>query len=796
MFKLNLKIALRNLWKNRGYTLINVLGLTIGMASCILIFIFIRFQLSFDKGYKNSDQIYRVVSQWKYNSFEDYSSGVPIPVSATVRNEFAGVGKVAAIVKNGGVITVKDTQGKQTIKTDRTYYCAEPSFFEIFDIPWIGGNHGAGLAEPNTVVLSESTAKEFFGSAENAVGKSFLLGTKTNLKVIGVFKDMPENSSFPLKIVLSYQNFWAKDNKSWDSVSSGIQCYVQLENGLKGTDIQATLKKFNKTYLESRKLEGNQVIDLQPLGDIHFDQRYGSFADTSITLKEVYGLGIIGLFLMVTACINFINLATAQAINRSKEVGVRKVMGSKRKQLVVQFLTETFAITLMALLLACVIAELVIPSMENLYKPGVDFSLFDHPMIFVFMFTLVLFVGFLAGLYPAMVMSGFNPALAIKNKATVNAGNFSLRKVLVVVQFTITIILIIGTLVIIEQMSYVRQKPLGFDTEAIVMINAPADSLNKIKREGFKQRVLKIPGVKQLSYCIRQPLSNDMNTTNFSLDGIRNKDFEVRLSPVDRNYFDVFDLKIIAGKLYAESDTINGFVVNETFLKSVHLSDPQLAIGKIVEEDNKKAPIVGVVKDFNDRSLKEKISPMLMFSREEQYYRAAIKIDNKQIIPAMKEIEALWNSTFPTAVYYSAFVNEDIKNYYETERIMGVLFKVFAGVIIFISFIGLFGLISFVATQRTKEVAIRKVLGASTVELVKMLNGSFLFMVFLANLVAWPLAYLLVSKWLSGFAYRIEISAWPFLFAMVISMLITFVTVSIRSYKAAVANTIDALKYE
>jgi ABC-type antimicrobial peptide transport system permease subunit len=449
----------------------------------------------------------------------------------------------------------------------------------------------------------------------------------------------------------------------------------------------------------------------------------------------------------------------------------------------------------MALLIACVVVELVIPGLQNLIGIQAAFSLFRYPVIFLFFGTLIVGVAALAGFYPALVMSGFSPALAIKNKITINSGNLNLRKILVVVQFAITIILIISTLVIMKQMEYVRNQSIGFDSEGVLMVNMPADSLGQIQKKTFINKLAVIPGVKMLSNCAQAPMSSRNNTTNFFINGVENKDFEVRLSQADPDYFKLFDLKVIAGKIYAKSDTMNGFVVNETFLKKIHVKDPHDALGKVITI-GQSAPIVGVVKDFNDHSLKEEISPLIIYQRASGYYQMAIKIEGNQSLKISREIEKLWAVSFPQGMYHGIFLNEDINKFYKGEQIMGVMFRAFAGLIIFISFIGLFGLISFVASQRTKEVAIRKVLGASTLELVKMLNSSFLLMVFIANLVAWPLAYLFVKKWLAGFAYQMELNIWPFALAMCISMFITLITVSIRSYKAAVANTIDALKYE
>lgn len=797
MFKLNFKIAFRNLWKNKGYTLINIMGLAIGMTSCILIFIFIRYQLSFDEGYKNEHRIYRFVTTWNYTSFDDYSQGVPRPLPAAARNEFAGIEKVATISSSGGVIHVKDDQGKEKLKILASVFYAEPEFFEIFDLHLNTGSPQTALSAPNTVVLSENTAIKFFGSPEKALGKSIQYGTKTLLKVTGVFKDLPENSSFPLKIVISNTTDPGRNQNIWDSVSSQTECYVLLKEGVSITDMDQPLAAFNKKHYAHSNISGNQKNAFQGLRELHFNvDRYGIFGESSISRKELYGLAIIGLFLMVTACINFINLATAQAINRSKEVGVRKVMGSKRGQLILQFLTETFTITLLALLIAGVLTEIALPTLEHLFKAKMSLSLFQEPIIFLFLGGLVVLVSFLAGFYPALIMSGFSPALAIKNKVSINSGSLNLRKVLVVLQFSITIILIIATLMILRQMKYVTEKPLGFDKEAVTMVVVPTDSLSRLKQHNFKERVLQIPGVQMISFCQKAPLSGDMWTTNFSFNGAENKDFEIRLANTDPGYFELFKLALVAGKTYSKPDFATGYVVNETFLKKTNILNPEEALGKIIDQNGVKAPIIGVLKDYNDQSLKTSISPVAYFADPNAYYQAAIKIDPKQVVPAMEKINALWNETFPNHVFQSKFVDEDVNRYYESERITGILFRVFAGVIIFISFIGLFGLVSFVASQRTREVAIRKVLGASNYELIRMLNSSFLMMVFLANLIAWPLAYLFVSKWLSGFAYRTEISIWPFVLAMVVSMTLTFITVTIRSYKAAKANTIDALKYE
>lgn len=797
MFKLNLKIALRNLWKHKGYTTINIFGLSIGLASCILIFIFVRYQLSFDKDFKNADRIYRVVSTWDYQDGNDfYSQGVPRPLPAAMRNDFSQLEKVAAIQQSGGIIKVAAQAGRAEVKKNESVYYAEPEFFEIFDYTWLAGQPIQALSAPNTVVLSEKTANVYFGDWRKAVGNSLRLNNATDLKVTGIIKDNPQNSSFPLGVIVSYASYVNKNSKRWGSVSSGSECYVLLKRDITIDQLDKPLQQFIDKHYVDQTAPGKEGHVFQPLGDIHHNDRYGNFGYATMPYKEIVGLAIIGIFLLLTACINFINLATAQAISRSKEVGVRKVMGSRRKQLIWQFLSETTLITLIALLLACVLAELALPKMENLFGAEISFSLFGHPIIFVFLLLLLVFVSFLAGLYPAMVMSGFSPALAIKNKVAANAGGVGLRKTLVVVQFAITAVLIVSTLVVIKQMSYIREKSLGFDTKAVAMLALPSDSISRLKFNNLKEQILAKPGIKSVSFCSAAPSSQSNNETSFTYNSSKTADFQVNTKAADEDYFNTFGLQLLAGRQISKSDTIKEFVVNETLLKKLNVKAPQEALGKIMDLNGLRGPIVGVVKDFNNYSLHSAISPIVIFSRQITYSNLAIKLETKDMVNTLKAVEHVFANTYPDYIYEVQFLDEQVKGYYQTEQVMGTLFKVFASVVIFISFIGLFGLISFVATQRTKEIAIRKVLGASNLELIKMLNSSFLWMVLIANMVAWPVAYIFASKWLASFQYRVDLSIWPFIIAMAISMAITLITVTLRSYKAAVANTIDALKYE
>ncbi|HMI03435.1 MAG TPA: ABC transporter permease [Pedobacter sp.] len=797
MFKLNLKIALRNLWKYKGYTFINIAGLSIGLAACLLIFIFLRYQLSFDKGYENEDRIYRIVSSWTYPSEgEFYSKGVPRPLAAAVRNDFPQAEHVAAVQQAGGIIKVAATAARPEVKEESSVFYIEPQFFNIIKIKWLEGEPLKALSVPNTVTLSKETADKYFGKWQNAVGRNIRFANRLDLKVTGVFEDFPDNSSFPFKVVISYLTYKDESLHDWQSVSSSSECYVLLK---KGTDVSAlktpVLKLIDKYY--EKGSVGKEHHYFQPLSDIHYSEKFNNFTNKVMPGSQIIGLIVIGAFLLLTACINFINLATAQAVSRSKEVGIRKVMGSMRRQLVLQFLSETALITFIALLIASALTELALPGMRNLFSGDISFSLFGHPIIFVFMIALVLVVSFLAGFYPAMIVSGFSPALAIKNKiSAANVGALGLRKALVVIQFAITAILIIGTLVVINQMTFMRSQSLGFNTNAIALIDVPSDSLSQLKFNTLKEKLLHIDGVKGASFCNAAPSSTNNNTSSFKYNNTKDQDFQLSVKSTDQDYISTFSLKLIAGRTLSKTDTVRETVVNETLLKKLNIKNPNEILGKFIATQGHKMPVVGVVKDFNNFSLHDKIEPTALFSFKQVYNLMAVKMEPGQLLPAMKAIEREWNNTFPDYVYSSSFMDDQISSFYETERVMSVLFKVFAGVVIFISFIGLFGLISFIATQRTKEIAIRKVLGASTLELVKMLNSSFLWMVLIANLIAWPVSYIFISKWLEGFAYKAPLSIWPFMIAMLLSIGITLITVSLRSYRAANTNPIDALKYE
>lgn len=796
MFKLNLKIAFRNLWKNKVYTLINLIGLAVGMAGCILIYIFISYQLSFDQHFSRKDRIYRVVSYWKYPDGEQFQSGVPKPLANAIRNDFSQLDEVSVLQRGGGIVQRYDEAGKLKLKSLETVFYTDPAFFRMFDFKWLRGRPEQAVTMPNTMALSRKMALKFFGNWEAAIGKTLVFGDHKPYQITAVFEDQPETSSNPLEIVLAHTGFKHRQLAEWGAVSSGTECYVLLKQGLEIGDLKAGMQAFiQKYYVRNKEITEDHLF--QPLHEVHTDVNYQNFAYKTSSMRDIYGLGIIGFLLLLTACINFVNLSTALAVGRSREVGIRKVIGSTRSELLLQFFTETIALCVLALLLACIITEAVLPALAGLFNAQLTFNFWRSPALLLFMLALVLFVGVMAGFYPALILSRFNPALALKNKLSMGStGGIALRKILVVLQFSITVILITGTLIIVQQMKYMREKPLGFNPTAIAMPSLPTDSTAVLKFEIFKQRIAALPGVLAVSLCNAAPSSGDNTTSTFAFNSTTDEDFLINTKAADADYLQTFGLKLAAGRFLSKTDTLKEVVINETLMTRLNIRKAEDAIGQYIFWSDQKLPIVGVVKDFINKSLKEDISPIVLYSNQKSFTTLAVKMESHKIPVIMPELEAIWNSYYPANIFVSSFLDEQIQAYYESEQVMGTMLKIFASLIIMIAFIGLFGLISFVAIQRTKEMAIRKVLGASTKELVTMLNSSFVKLILIANLLAWPLTYYLVSRWLSGYVYRIDITLWPFLLALLVSLLITIVTVSLRTYQAASANPVDALKNE
>lgn len=808
MIRNYIKTAWRNLMRNKSYAAINIIGLSVGIAACTLIFLIIQFETSFDNFHTKKDKIYRVITAFHNPDGINLSSGVPLPISEGLRIDFPQLKQVAQVMQNDGSHYSIGNSSKgepvKKFKEDWAYY-VEPQFFQIFDYAWLAGDKKTALSEPYTVVLSRDEADKFFGNWHDAIGKVIKYENKTDLKVTGIIENMPANTDMPMKLIVSFATIRAKGSdyygnlKDWVSTFGDNSCFVILPDDITQAKFDQNLKAFVKKHKPADY--NKDGLQLQALKEMHYNTDINVYGGHPFSKQQINLISLIGLFLLLIACVNFINLATAQAVNRSKEVGIRKVLGSNRNQLVLQFISETLIITLFAVVLAIGMAELALPMLNHLLEIELSRNFFADPLFLIFLVATIICVTLLSGFYPALVLSGFNPIEALKNKIkTGKASGISLRRTLVVVQFMIAQFLVIGTLVIIYQMDYFRNKSLGFDKEAILTVPFPGDSLNRAKINSLRDQLLQQPGIKDVSFSFASPSDNNGWSSDFKFNNApKQTNFSANLKWADAEYFKLYNIQFVAGQPYEKSDTIHGYVVNETLIHKLGIRDPKDAVGKYVKlwDDKKKyAPIVGVVKDFNIGSLKNAIPPVLMSSWKDVYQKLNIKIEPKNVNQTLASIEKLWNSTYPDGIYEYQFLDEKIANFYKREDQQSQLAKIFAGIAIFISCLGLYGLVSFMAVQRTKEVGIRKTLGASVGHIVYLFSKEFTILIIVAFAISGPIAYYIMHKWLQDFTYRIPISPDIFILAIIASVAIAWITVGYKAVKAALANPVKSLRSE
>ncbi len=802
MFKNYFKTAFRNLKRNKSYAFINTLGLTVGIASCLLLFMVIRFETSFDNFHPKKNSIYRVCTEFHNQDGVTYSAGVSFPVGPSIRIDFPQIKEVASMLNRGGQVTVNNGNNSANKFSEDNIYFAEPELFGMFHFEWLNGDAATSLKNPGNAVLTRATADKYFGNWKDALGKTITLDNKNSYIITGILKDVPVNSDFPLKIVIPYSalaNTNVKGNlNDWVSTYGDASTFIVLPQGLSPQRFNESLKTFAKKHKPADYAKDAYV--LQPLTEIHYDDRMGNYGGHTFSHSLITALSLIGIFLIVIACVNFINLATAQAVNRSKEVGVRKVLGSNRKQLALQFLMETAIIVFSASILAIGIAEVVLPFLNKLLEVKIQMDFFADPSLVLFITITAFIVTLLSGCYPAVILSGFNPITALKSKISSEmVGGVSLRRGLVVLQFAIAHILIIGMILVVSQMNFFRNASLGFDKAAIINVPLINDSINLTKMDFIRDKLRANPDIQKLSFSYASPASDNNWSSDFKYDhAAKSTDFSANLKWADPDYFKTFNLQFIAGHAYSPSDTVREFVVNETLLKKMGVRNPRDVIGKQIDfwDGHFKANIVGVVRDFNVSSLRRPLAPVVMSTWKGVYQTINIKIkpgSEKTVLPF---IEKLWKTTYPDYVYDYQFLDQTIENFYKQEDQLSQLYKIFAGIAIFISCLGLYGLVSFMAVQRTKEVGIRKVLGASVRNIIYLLSKEFTLLIILAFIIAAPIAYYIMYEWLKNYAYRIPLSASIFLLAIGSSILIAWITVAHRAISAAIANPITSLRSE
>lgn len=808
MFKNYFKIAWRNIVRHKGYSIINISGLSVGIAACLLIFVVLQFELSFNTNFTGYKNIYHLITEQKQDDGINYNPGISAPAIDALRNDFPQLKCAALNSSYGSQLTVPGNSPNNSAD-DKKFtesvgvFFMEPQFFDIFNTNWLAGSKNV-LAQPNMVVIDKSTAVKYFGEWENAVGKVLKMDNILTLKVAGVIEDAPDNSDFPLKVMVSYIT-WKQHPKdysysnNWNTISSNNQVFLQLPPNISAESMNKRLVPFTKKYVETDGRKTNRAHVLQPLSELHFDTRVGNTLGDHLTSRSTLRtLSFIAVLIIVMASINFINLSTAQSVGRSKEVGIRKVLGSSRQQLITQVIGETTLIVIFSVILAIIIAKLALPLLKNIASVPDDIGLFSiGSALFIIITTVVVII--LSGIYPAMVVSGFKPVLAIKNKITAaSIGGIPLRRALVVAQFAIAQLLIIGTLVAVNQMNFVNEADLGFNKSAVLILPGYTDSISLNKLDAFKQRLLQKPGVKSVSFSSDPPSSDNNWGQNFYYNhSDKDPTYPTFLKYGDADYFKTYGMKFAAGRGYDQSDTIRQAVVNETFVHKLGIQKAEDAIGKDVKLGSGQwVPITGVVKDFKTNSLRDAVKPIVITASKKFESQAAVKIETKNLKNTVADIQSLWESTYPEYAYNGYFLDENIAKFYQQENQLAMVYKIFAIIAIFISCLGLYGLVSFMAVQRTKEVGVRKVLGASVFSIVFLFSKEFMILIAISFVIAMPAAWYMMTEWLQNFAYRIPLTGGVFVLAIVASTGIAWITVGYKAIKAALVNPVRSLRSE
>ncbi len=812
MIKNYFKIAWRNLSRNKGFTIVNITGLAAGIAVCMMIFIIIQFQTSFDNFHSKKDRIYRVLTEYHHADAATiaYGKDVPFPMPAGLKTAFPQIEQVAPIwASHNDQLLIPNDNGTsvKTFKEDKGVFFTAPSFFNMFDFPLLTGSY-TSLNDPGNVLLTKEIAEKYFGDWKTAIGKTIKLEAGGNifshgvdvLKVSGILATIPAKTDFQLKLVVAYGTSSSEDmakSADWqDKTNADFGCYILLPPNTSVDNFNQQLRAYSKR-VQSPENKDSHII--QPLSAVHYDTQTGNYSNKTISHQLLNVLWLIAAFILLIACTNFINLSTAQAVNRAKEVGVRKVLGSNKSQLQIQFIIETFLIVTVAVMLAAVITMLALPSVNQLLELSLSFNILTNPAIILFLFTVTIVVTALAGFYPSIVLSGFNPVNALKSKLTANTvKGISLRRGLVVFQFIIAQALIIGTFIIVKQMNYFMDQPLGFDKEAIVNVPFRVDSLRISRLDYLKNKLLQVNGVQEVSFSSNTPVedANDMWST-FKFDhATKEEDFKAITKFADDKYVQAYKLPLIAGRNLQPSGYTREFLVNESMMKSLGIKNPEDILNKEITMWNGqiKCPVVGVLKDFNDRSFRNDLAPLLITTNNTMYNQAGIKLATTNISSTLQSVKKIWEETFPNFVYEYKFLDDKIDNFYKQEKQLAQLYKIFAAIAIFLSCLGLYSLASFMAVQRIKEVGIRKVLGASEGSIVYLFSKEFIILIAIAFVVASPVAWYLMHNWLQDYPYRINISWWMFALAGAGTLLITLITVSFHAIKAAVVNPIKSLK--
>jgi putative ABC transport system permease protein len=793
MIKNYLKIAFRNLWRHKVFSLINIMGLAVGMTACFLIFLYVNFETSYDNFHSKGNRIYRVVSDVKTPT-ETINTGLTTsPVAINMKKDFAEVEDAVRLTRTPMLVS----KGEVKFQEEKSVL-ADSTLFKVFDFPLMAGNKTSALKEPMSIVISQTAAKKYFGNT-NPMGQQLqLTGDAINATVTGVMKDLPKNSQVEadMFISLSSKQVYAYNMSDSEWTNHNHYTYLLLKPNTNAKALEAKFDAFQEFHhgKDAKRLQMQDYLTLEPLRDVYLKSKRDGFVTGNIT--NVYIFSAIAVFILLIACVNFINLTTARSAERAKEVGIRKVVGAARFQLARQFISESIVICLIAFLLSIALSAIALPLFNKLAGKEISSSVFNNPFHILSLFLLSFFIGVLAGFYPSLILSSFKPVSVLKGRFSTGTKGLVLRKSLVVFQFTTSIILIAGTIIVYRQLNYMRSQSLGFSKEQTVVINTNSDK----NKDVFNQSLSSIPGVISSTFSSHVPGGG----SNSAYSKMENKKGEVQKSNldlyfVDFNYINQYDLKLAAGRSFSKdfpTDSTQAMIINEAASKVLGYNTPQEAIGRKFDQWGRKGQIIGVLKDFHYKSLQQNMSPLVMRYEPWALRMISIKVSATNLPATIKAIGDKWSQAIPNRPFDYYFLDEFFDRQYRAEDHFGNLFFNFAVLAIFISCLGLLGLSSYSTIQRTKEIGIRKVLGAKVTGIVNLLSIEFIKLVLIALVIAAPIAWFVMNKWLQDFAYRIGVSWWVFLIAGVMAIFIAVFTISFQAIRAAMANPVKSLRTE
>jgi len=798
MFKNYLKIALRNIKMRKGYSFINIAGLAVGLSCCILILLYIRYELSYDKYHSDSRYIYRVVREYQgepnwYNSSEH-------PLAATLKEDFPEVVKATRVKKNDEVGVVEYNSKRFN---EEGIYFVDQDFLEIFTFPLVSGDIHAALKEPFSVILTQEMAEKYFGN-EEPVSKTLRIKEwygerKYDYKIKGVLKNIPENSHFTFDFLVSYNTLYTLKRGGRDSVETWSyyepKTYVKLESHANPINLEGKFPAFLRKY--KGEDSSSERLRLQPLTDIHLGGNLRYELETNSNMRYIYLFSAIAFFIMLIACLNYINLSIARSAKRAIEVGMRKVVGANKVQLIRQFLGESMVFCILALMISFLLVELVLSAFSTLIERNLTLSLFqDLDMLLVFL-GIAVFIGFLSGSYPAFFISSFQPIQIIKGTLRIGSkSSAGFRNSLVVVQFVVSIVLIVCTFVIHNQLSFIRNRNLGFDKEQMVTVYTMDRNLKR-NPESLKRELLKNPEILGVSASLDLPTTiRRTSTIEWEEQGERRK-LGLNYTFVDYDFFNVYDIELAKGRKFSEDfsmDKEQAVVINETAARNLGLEDP---IGRRFQTQGREWTVIGVIKDFHFQSLHWEIAPLVFLFYEGRgidYF--SIKFSPSNIPSTLGFIKEKWIKFSPEFPFQYAFLNERVDKIYKAEQKLGQSFNIFTLVALSIACLGLIGLASFISEQKRKEIGIRKVLGADFQSIIILLARDFVKCIAVAAVIAWPIGYFVMERWLQNFVYRTSIGIEIFILSGLLAFVIALTTVSYQSIKDALANPVDSLRYE